>query len=81
MSNNFNLVCIEEQTLLFEQIKINKKVQVILMTIPVDKKAKEKKTFMPFFKSISVTNLAQRVFCDHHSQAKQNLAPQKHHQQ
>lgn len=47
MSNNVNLLCIEEQASLFEQIKINKKVQVIPMTTPVDKKAEEK-TFMSF---------------------------------
>lgn len=55
---------------------MNKKVQVILMTTLLTK-GKGGKNICVFLKSISVTNLAQRLCCDHNSQAKQNLAPEK----
>lgn len=40
------------------------------MTIPIDKKAWEKNIKVLLFKFISATDLAQRLCCDHTSQAK-----------
>lgn len=45
------------------------------MTIPIDKKAQEKDINVLLFKSISATDQAQRLCCDHNSQAKQIWHP------
>jgi len=64
-TSNVDLLCPEDA--LLEQIKINRQLQIILMTIPIDKKAQEKDVNVLLFTSISATDLAQRLCGDHNS--------------
>lgn len=75
--NSIDLLCPEDQALLFQQIKINRELLTTLMIIPTDKKAQEEDTGVLLLKPISATDLARRLCCDHHARAKQNLAPAK----
>lgn len=72
-----DLLCPEDQALLFQQIKINRELLTTLMITPTDKKAQEEDTDVLLLKPISATDLARRLCCDHHARAKQNLAPAK----
>lgn len=75
--NSIDLLCPEDQALLFQQIKINRELLTTLMITPTDKKAQEEDTDVLLLKAISATDLARRLCCDHHARAKQNLAPAK----